>query len=296
MNRRMIILAITAIALATLACSININLPNTQVKTGPTETENINVPLLSDKQAVADVTIKFGAGDLTLQPNPGATTDLISGTAKYNVTDFKPGITVDNNNINIEQGNLKVTGIPTFNSDIVNDWNFSLANAPMNLVINAGAYKGEYELGGLSIRSLEVTDGASQVNLSFSQANEVEMTSLKYTTGASEVTLKGLSNAYLTDLTFRSGAGNYTLDFSGDLRSDMTVNIEAGVSQVTVIVPEGMNAQVLTDTGLMTVSTSGSWQKQGSKYSLTGSGNTITIHVKMGAGNLRLESSTATIK
>jgi len=292
----MIFLAITAIALATLACSININLPTTQVKTGPTVTENINVPLLSDKQAVADVTLKFGAGNLTLQPNPGTAADLISGTAKYNVTDFKPVITVDNSNISIEQGNLKVTGIPTFNSNIVNDWNFSLANAPMNLVINAGAYQGEYELGGLSIQSLEVTDGASQVNLNFSKPNEVQMASLQYTTGASEVALKGLSNAYISDLTFRSGAGNYTLDFSGDLRSDMTVNIESGVSQVTVIVPEGMNAQVFTDTGLMTVSTSGSWQQQGSTYSLSGSGDTITIHVKMGAGNLRLESSTATFK
>jgi len=292
----MIFLAITAIALATLACSININLPTTQVKTGPTVTENINVPLLSDKQAVADVTLKFGAGNLTLQPNPGATADLISGTAKYNVTDFKPGITVDNNNINIEQGNLKVFGIPAFNSDIVNDWNFSLANAPMNLVINAGAYQGEYELGGLSIHSLDVTDGAAQANLSFSKPNIVQMTSLQYTTGASEVTLKDLSNAYVTDMTFRSGAGNYTLDFSGELRSDMTVNIESGVSQVTVIVPEGFNAQVLTETGLMTVSTRGAWQQQGSTYSLTGSGNTITLHVKMGAGNLRLETSTATIK
>jgi len=289
MKRRMIFLAITAIALATLACSININLPSTQVKTGPTETENINVPLLSDKQAIADVTIHFGAGTLTMQP--GATDGLISGTAKYNVPDFKPVISIDNNNIEIKQGNLQVTGIPAFNSNIVNDWNLSLANAPMSLVIEAGAYKGEYELGGLSIHNLNVTDGASQVDLSFSKPNLVAMTSLQYTTGASEVTLKGLANANASDMTFRSGAGNYTLDFSGNLRSNMNVNIESGVSQVTIIVPSGMNTQVVSDNGLMTVSATSGWQQQGSTYSISGSGDTLTIHVKMGAGNLRLETS-----
>ncbi len=289
MNRRMIFLAVAVIALATLACSININLPSTEVKTGPTETENITVPLLSDKTAVADVTLQFGAGNLTLKP--GAKNDLISGTARYNVVDFKPQVTISGSNVAIEQGSLKITGIPTVNSNVVNEWDFSLANAPMNLVIKAGAYKGDYELGGLSIHELQVTDGASQVNLSFSAPNSIDMSSLQYTTGASEVSLKGLANANCSDLTFRSGAGNYTLDFSGDLRSDMTVNIESGVSQVTIIMPSGMNAQVITQTTFMTVNSSSGWQQNGSTYSLSGSGNTITINVNMGAGNLRLETS-----
>ncbi len=292
MNRRMIVLAITAIALATLACSININLPSTEVKTGPTQTVNIAVPMLADKQAIADVTLQFGAGTLNLLPATGATSDLINGTAKFNVADLKPTVTMNNNNISIDQGNLKLTGIPLFNSNVVNDWNLSLANAPMSLVIKAGAYEGEYELGGLSIHDLEVTDGASKVDMSFSKPNQVQMSSLQYTTGASQVTLKGLANAYTSDLTFRSGAGDYTLDFSGSLRANMTVTVESGVSQVTLVVPEGMNAQVITETGLMAVSAGAGWQQQGSTYSLNGSGNTITVNVKMGAGNLRLETST----
>jgi flagellar basal body rod protein FlgB len=289
MNRKMIILAIVALALVTLACSVNINLPSTQVKTGPTVTEDINVPFLADKQATADVTLNFGAGTLNLQP--GATGELIKGTADYNVTDFKPTVKTDGNNISIEQGNIKITGIPSFNEKIINDWNLTFGNSPMNLVIKAGAYKGTFELGGISIHNLDVTDGASSVQLSFSKLNLVEMSSLQYTTGASQVTLKGLANANTTDMTFRSGAGSYSLDFSGELKKNMNVTIESGVSEVTVIVPEGMNAHVATDNGLMTVSTSGSWQKNGTTYLLTGSGNMITIDVKMGAGSLRLETS-----
>jgi len=289
MNRKMIFLAFTTLALVSLACSININLPDTQVKTGPTVTDNISVPLLADKQAIADVTLNFGAGKLYLAP--GATGELISGIATYNVADFKPVVTVDSNNITLEQGNLKLNRIPIINSNIINDWNLSLGNSPMSLLIKAGAYTGSYELGGLSIHSLDVTDGASKVDLSFSKPNLVEMTTLKYTTGASTVSLTGLGNANVTNLSFSGGAGEYTLDFSGQISRDMTVSIEAGVSSVTVIIPEGTNAQVITDNGLSTVSTTGSWNQNGNNYQLAGSGNTITIQVKMGAGSLRLETN-----
>jgi hypothetical protein len=116
------------------------------------------------------------------------------------------------------------------------------------------------------------------------------MSSFQYTTGASEVTLTGLANANCDSMTFRSGVGSYTLDFSGELARDMTVSIESGVSSVTVIIPQGVAAEVVTDNALMTVTTSGSWEQNGSTYRLTSSGHTITINVKMGAGSLRLET------
>jgi hypothetical protein len=278
------------LALVTLACSININLP-AQVKTGPTQTYDFHVPYLADQQTIADVTLNFGAGKLILQP--GAENELIGGTATYNVADFKPKITTDSNNINIEQGNLKITGIPYINQDIINEWNLTLGNRPMSLAIKAGAYTGTYELGGLSLHRLEVADGASSVDLSFSKPNQVEMVALDYTTGASDVSLSGLANANATDMTFHSGAGNYTLDFSGQLARDMTVNVESGVSSVTIIVPQGMATNLTNNTNLVTVTNSGGWEQHGNFYQLSGSGYTLTINVKMGAGTLQLETTSS---
>jgi hypothetical protein len=288
MNKKMILLAVLILALSSLACSISINLPEMNVKTGPTVTDPIVVPLPDDAQAVMDVSINFGAGNLTLKP--GGKDTLVDGTATYNVPDFKPSVTIRNVSVRIDQGEIDLNGIPSFKQDITNDWNLNLGNHPMSLVIKAGAYTGEYELGGLSITRLEVGDGAARANLSFSAPNQVQMSSLEYITGASEVTLMGLANANTTDLTFRSGAGKYTLEFSGDLRNDMDVYIESGVSTVTVIIPEGTNAQVLTDSGLMTVSTDGTWEHSGNTYQVSGSGYTITLHVKLGAGTLKLET------
>ena len=61
---RKYLLPILIIAFVSLACSLTINLPDLQNKTGPTQTDTINVPLPENPQAAANVTINFGIGDL----------------------------------------------------------------------------------------------------------------------------------------------------------------------------------------------------------------------------------------
>jgi hypothetical protein len=289
MNRKLFLIPLILLALVSLACSVTFNLPQTNSKIGQTVTDTVTVPLPADKQAVSDVTVGFGAGTLKLQP--GATDALISGTAKYNVVELKPVITINGNSVSITQGNVKLTGIPSIGSNVINEWNLSLANSPMSLDVKAGAYEGTYELGGLSINNLEFTDGASKVDLSFSKPNAVEMSNFKYSTGASEVTVTGIGNTNADTVSFNGGAGSYILDFSGQLQRDMTVSVDSGVSSVTIRVPAGVPAQVTSESSLISVTTSGSWTQSGTTYQQTGSGYKITILVKMGAGSLQLENS-----
>jgi hypothetical protein len=291
MYRKYLIFPILIIAFVSLACSVSITLPNLQNKIGPTETDTIDVSFPENTQTVPDVTLNCGICDLNLQP--GSSTSLVSGTVKYNVADLKPTVTVNGNNVTIQQGNFQLTGIPFVNTNVINDWNLSLANSPMNLYVKAGAYTGNYELGGLSIQHLEVTDGASRVKLNFSEPNQIEMTSFKYMTGASEVSLMGLSNANADEIAFNGGAGNYTLDFSGVLSRDVMVSIDAGISSVTVIVPNGVPAELTTNSTLITVNTSGGWQQSGNTYLLSGSGYKINITAKMGAGSLQLQTTSS---
>src|SRR4030067_1510696 len=82
MNHKPIFIVILVLALVTMACGINIDLPQ-EVKTGPTQTDEISVPLPEDTQVVTDLTISFAGGDLELAP--GAEDALASGTATYNV-------------------------------------------------------------------------------------------------------------------------------------------------------------------------------------------------------------------
>ena len=55
-----------------------------------------------------------------------------------------------------------------------NKWELNLSDRPMELKIFAGAYQGDFELGGLSLTSLRIADGAADVNVNFSELNQVE--------------------------------------------------------------------------------------------------------------------------
>jgi hypothetical protein len=269
-----------------MACGITFNSPIRRIQTGPTQTDTINVP--APASGTADLTITFAAGELNLAPGAGGA--LVDGTATYNVQDLKPEVHTNGNTINVQTGNLEVRGIPSFSGNVKNTWDVKLGDQPVNLTIKAGAYKGVYELGGLSLQSLDVGDGAADVQMKFSEPNKVEMGTLRYETGASNVDMSGLGNANFSSMVFRSGAGNYTLDFSGDLQRDASVDVESGISQVTIIVPQNVQATITFEGGLSNVNPQGGWQKSGNTYTHAGSGPALTFRVNMGAGSLELRS------
>lgn len=287
MNYKPFIFVIIVFSMVSLACGLRFNLPVTDIKTGPTVTEDIFVSL-PDTGDPVDVMLSFGAGVLDIRP--GAEDALIEGTARYNIDDLKPEITIGDNRVHLETGDLKIQGIPTFGDDLENEWRLKLGDAPMDLTINSGAYKGDFDLGGLSLLSLEVTDGAADVDLRFSSLNQTEMDTLRYQTGASSVKLRDLANANCDRLIFKSGAGDYTLDFSGDLQRDMDVTIDSGMSSLEVIVPRGVPVEVRYDGGLSDVDYSGDWRRSGTDYYQDGDGPGITININLGAGSLKLRS------
>lgn len=274
-----IIPAILVLAIASMACGFDINLPES-VTPGAEVQESISVT--GSGSGETRLTLSFGAGSLSL--SPGAE-NLVEGTAVYNIPALKPEIIRGEGNIEIKQGSLK--NIVNFN-EIKNQWDLKLGNTPIDLTINAGAYNGNYELGGLSLTSLTVKDGAAQVNLSFSKPNLVKMSVLRYETGASNVTLSGLANANFSTLIFSGGAGDYKLDFSGELKNDAAVSIEAGAGDVQLIIPKGVNAKVTVESALVNVNLSSNWSQNGNDYAQTGKGHTLTIIVKMAAGNLTI--------
>lgn len=276
-----ITLAFLALALTNTACGFDINLPR-QSEPIATETKDIRIPYPNAEEV--NLKLSFGAGELILAPGPN---DLVDGTAAYNYAEFEPDIIADEGNIEVTMGDNDFRVFPNFDK-IENVWNFKLGDEPMNLRIDSGAYQGRFELGGLSLTNLDINDGAADVELSFSELNKVEMTQFNYSTGASNLKLTGLANANFSVFDFSSGAGDYTLDFSGALQRDAAVSITSGFSNVIVVIPEGVNAIVTVEGGALNVSVDSGWSQNGSVYRQDGEGHTLTILIDMSAGNLTL--------
>ena len=271
------------LVLGLTACSFNVNLPVVQT-VGPTVTDKIALPLPADTTKTVDVSLEFGAGTLKLHPGAEA---LISGTATYNIPAFKPDVTSVGSAVKIAQGKWSVNGIPNWNQ-IKNEWDLSLGSVPINLSIKAGAYHAEYEFGGLALTNLTVQDGAADAKLNFSTPNAAEMALLRYETGASNVSLTGLANANFSSMEFDSGAGNYTLDFGGKLARNASVYVKTGVSNMTLVIPQGLQVQITVEGGLSNVSRGSGWSRNGNVYTQTGEGPSLTIVIEIGAGNLSI--------
>jgi len=282
------ILMLILVAIPLSGCGINIELPfKTEQKTGPSVTDYIQVPI-PDAPTPLDVNLSFGAGKMTLLPNPGE--DLLYGIATYNVSDFKPEVTVDENGVTLKQGSLKLNAIPTINETIKNDWSIAIKNHPVELSIKAGGYSGDFEFGGLAISDLHIADGGANVKLKFSTPNTIPMDAFRYETGASNISMDKLANANFQTMIFQSGAGNYNLDFSGLLQRDASIFIETGLSRLVISVPDGVPARVNFEGPFSKVIMSGDWQQEGNEYYLEGQGPRLNFTVETKAGTVTLQN------
>lgn len=79
-------------------------------------------------------------------------------------------------------------------------------------------------------------------------------------------------------------------DFSGDLQRDATVNIKVGLSDVRIVVPSGVSAQIRTEDAVGTVQVEDAWKKESEGYFNEGNGYRLTILVELGAGRLYLSN------
>jgi N-terminal domain of toast_rack, DUF2154 len=256
------------------------------VQVGATQQIVVDEPLASG--AVTEVHLVMGDGKLVLAP---VAAGLVSGTIDLNVAAWKPKITRSDTRLTIAQGSTK--GLSGGDASVVNDWNLKLGVAPMRLQIEAGAYEGAFELGGLSLQALDITDGAAKTQIDFTSPNPSQMERLRYVTGASTVTLVGLANANPAAMEFRGAAGTYVLDFSGQLRSDAKVEITIAAGSLRIEVPSTTRAQLKMKGTTAEVATQGSWTIDGSTYSTPAviseaGGKTLTIELQMTAGSAAL--------
>jgi len=280
--KKALILFACIVLITTIACTFSVNVP--KVKTGVDKLLEINEAVPTD-QETGHLSVLMGGG--TLEINPGADS-WVAGTVDYNVPLWSPEVKRVGSSLEISQETNDNLKLPS--EKVKNDWKLNIGNYPTALTIKAGAYQGQLNLGGIPLTSLEITDGASQADLIFDKENPEVMTNLTYKTGASQINLEGLGFANADEINFDGGAGSYTFDFSGALQRDLKVNINYGLGDVKIIIPQGVAAKVTVEGGLNNVELFGTWNIQGNDYELAGSGPKITFLVKMGLGNLQLIS------
>ena len=244
----------------------------------------------------AQLVVRFGAGRLDIAP--GTRRALVSGAALYNNELFTPTVRVEGRRVTLSAGDGRLElgeflDLWSTIKDHLNRWELELGPVPMELELELGAGSAGLKLGGVPIRRLRMSQGAADLTLDFDRPNPVEMASLTYAGGASRCTLRSLANANTSRVEVSGGGGVFYLDFSGKLRRDLRVKVEAGAGEVTLVFPEEADVEVTARTGLSLVDFRGTWNRPSERlYRHLGAradrGPRITVDAAVLAGKLRL--------
>lgn len=253
-------------------------------QSGEMETMPLNIPYPEGTEPVT-LMLNFGAAEFYVDAKGKA---LLEGSVTYNVPALRPEVRVRANNIEIRQ---EARQVPL---RAVNKWDIHLGTArPMTLKVNAGAYDGYWELGGVPIQELEINQGASRSTLNFIQPNPIVMERLVMRTGAADLEMAHLGNARFRRLTFQGGASAYTLDFTGQWTEDAVAEITVGVASLRLIVPADLAVQVDMQKTLGTTQADPGFIRDGRLYHTptweAGGGPRLEITLTSGLADIQLE-------
>lgn len=126
-----------------------------------------------------------------------------------------------------------------------NYWHLGFSDKiPISFEIDVGACEGKFDFTGLKIDNLDLDLGASSAEIIFREPNPERISRFNIDVGASKLRIKGLGNANFDELSFDGGMGDFTLDFSGELKHKAYVDIDMGLGSLTILLPEDIGVRI----------------------------------------------------
>jgi hypothetical protein len=255
---------------------------------GPLQEKDETVPL--DGAESANVEILFGAGDLEVCATDSD--NLFVGNFVYNVEAWEPRITQDGDRLRIEQGGDEdAWGWPDGSGSPRNEWKLEFSpDVLLDMDIKAGAGEGNLDLTGLQLERLNVDMGAGDFAVRFDEATDTKMERLTINAGAGKIDVDAIGNVSPRDVVVQGGAGDITLDLTGEWSRSADIEITAGIGSLALRLPADVGVQVDVEGGLSSVSASG-LAKSGGAYVNDIYGDSeieLTIKITTGIGDIDL--------
>ena len=131
-------------------------------------------------------------------------------------------------------------------------------DVPLDLNLSFAAGRGDIDLTGLAVRSLEMSTGASESSLRIYQANPERMRSASFNVGVADFRIQGVGNLNAEDVVVKAGLGSVALELDGEWPADSRLTLEMGLGALSIRVPEALGVRLRNrDTFLASVSIDG---------------------------------------
>jgi hypothetical protein len=210
------------------------------------------------------VEVKYAAGRFTVKPGDGDS--LYDMTLTYDEDNFEPVSEYRRGILT-----LGVDGIRK-NVDIDGDNESRLdllltRRVPMDLKLEFGAVKADFDLSGVPLKSLSVTTGASESLLVVDELNPIPMGTVEIEVGAASFKSRGLGNLNAERINVDAGVGNVELDLTGEWNRDGRVSVDMGLGALTLTLSPEMGIRLTKDTFLTGLDAEGLEKRNGGYYS-----------------------------
>jgi hypothetical protein len=219
---------------------------------------------LSGEESV-DVRIRFGAGKLNIQP--GSEGVLYRMHLRYDEEAFEPVAEFENGRLE-----LGVEGIRNrirWRKDNSQEMDLALSrDVAMDMDLEFGAVRADVDLGGLRMTRLNLTTGASESRIDFSEPNPVRMSHAELEAGAADFHVRNLGNLNADKIDVDAGVGNVVLDFRGEWQGDAEMTVDMGLGALELRFPQGLGVRLVKDTFLTSLDSEGMVKRGDSYYSL----------------------------
>lgn len=200
------------------------------------------------------VNVSYGAGEFRLRAaEPGV---LYRMRLRYDEDSFQPVAELRGSRLRL--GVRSTDSRIRWKGERGGELELELARGlPMDLDLELGATRSRVELGGLSLTALEVSAGASETTISFSDPNPLRAHTTKFEVGAASLRVHGLGNLNAERIRLEAGVGDVTLDFTGEWRGNTDVQVEMGLGSLTLRFPTGLGVRIVKDTFLASLDSQG---------------------------------------
>ena len=188
-----------------------------------------------------DVQVEYGGGDLRVRP--AANGLLYRMQMRYDERQMRPMTQYDRASGRLRLG---VQGVRR-NQRAQHGGHATMELAPgipTDLSLEFGAGRAELELGGLSLRSVDLSAGASETEVRFAAPNRVPAGTVRVASGASRLRMRGLGHARAERFVLDGGVGEATLEFDGAWARSASLDVEMGLGSVTLRFPRSLGVQI----------------------------------------------------
>src|SRR5262249_449155 len=126
--------------------------------------------------------------------------------------------------------------------NVQNQWDLALGTAkPFELAIQKGVSENLFTLGGIPLTELSVESGTGATTVTFDKRNPSVGNHVSFKAGAGSLKVSDLLNANARLISVDSGAGEVSLDFTGEgLQQDAGVKINIGAGKLVINVKQGI--------------------------------------------------------